>query len=165
MGAPESPPQEREVVEDVPLKRSVYVVFPKFRELTFSEMTVNAEVKCPRFCSVGVAGTIWNMPRKFDQDAKDRVVRLVEDRILAENMSMQAACQAVAPKLGVSWHTARQWTQAARRDGRIAEPLPEDLVAEVAKLRRENQELRDTNELLKAASAFFASELDPKRRK
>lgn len=53
---------------------------------------------------------IWNMPRKFDQDAKDRVVRLVEDRILAENMSMQAACQAVAPKLGVSWHTARQWT-------------------------------------------------------
>ena len=40
------------------------------------------------------------MPRKFDQDAKDRVVRLVEDRILAENMSMQAACKAVAPKLG-----------------------------------------------------------------
>ena len=40
------------------------------------------------------------MPRKFDHDAKDRVVRLVEDRILAENMSMQAACQAVAPKLG-----------------------------------------------------------------
>ncbi|CAB0711478.1 transposase [Corynebacterium diphtheriae] len=32
--------------------------------------------------------------------------------------------------------------------------MPEDLVAEVAKLRRENQKLRDTNELLKAASAF-----------
>ena len=35
--------------------------------------------------------------------------------------------------------------------------------AENARLRRENQELRETNELLKAASAFFASELDPKR--
>lgn len=46
------------------------------------------------------------MPRKFGQDAKDRVVRLVEDRILAENMSMQEACKIVAPKLGVSWHTA-----------------------------------------------------------
>lgn len=103
--------------------------------------------------------------KKFDQDAKDRVVRLVEDRILAENMSMQAACQAVAPKLGVSWHTARQWTQQARRAGNIPEPVPEDLAAENARLRRENQELRDTNELLKAASAFFASELDPKRRK
>ncbi|HFG8777546.1 hypothetical protein ACL1HS_12775 [Corynebacterium striatum] len=40
------------------------------------------------------------MPRKFDQDAKDRVVRLVEDRvvrlvedrILAESMSMHPAC-------------------------------------------------------------------------
>ncbi|OBA53409.1 transposase [Corynebacterium sp. EPI-003-04-2554_SCH2473622] len=48
------------------------------------------------------------MPRKFNQDAKDRVVRLVEDRIVAENMSMHPACQAVVPKLGVSWHTARQ---------------------------------------------------------
>lgn len=48
--------------------------------------------------------------QKFDQDAKDRVVRLVEDRILTENMPMQAVCQAVAPKLGVLWHTARQWT-------------------------------------------------------
>ncbi|HAT1171973.1 IS3 family transposase [Corynebacterium striatum] len=95
------------------------------------------------------------MPKKFDQEAKDRVVRLVEDRILAENTSTQEACKIVAPKLGVSWHTARQWTQAARREGRVTERLPEDLVAEVAKLRRENPELRDTNELLKAASAFF----------
>ncbi|MDK8665742.1 hypothetical protein QP928_04150 [Corynebacterium propinquum] len=48
------------------------------------------------------------MPKKFEQDAKDRVVRLVEDRILAENTSMQEACTIMAPKLGVSWHTARQ---------------------------------------------------------
>lgn len=32
------------------------------------------------------------MPRQFGQDAKDRVVRLVKDRILAENMSLQTAC-------------------------------------------------------------------------
>lgn len=49
------------------------------------------------------------MPRKFDQEAKDRVVRLVEDRILAEGLSIQEACQVVALKLGVSWHTAGQW--------------------------------------------------------
>lgn len=76
------------------------------------------------------------MPRKFDQDAKGRVVRLVEDRILAENLSMQAACQAVAPKLGVSWHTARQWVQQARRDGVITR-VEEDVIAENARLRRE----------------------------
>ncbi|MEL6051636.1 hypothetical protein [Corynebacterium rouxii] len=34
------------------------------------------------------------------------------------------------------------------------ESMPEDLVAENARLRRENQKLRDTNELLKATSAF-----------
>ncbi|WKS60235.1 transposase [Corynebacterium accolens] len=105
------------------------------------------------------------MPRKFDQDAKDRVVRLVEDRILAENMSMQAACQAVAPKLGVSWHTARQWTQQARRSGNIPEPVPEDLAAENARLRRENHQLRDTNELLKAASAFSPHDQAPNVKK
>lgn len=100
--------------------------------------------------------------QKFDQDAKDRVLQLVEDRILAENMSMQHACQAVAPKLGVSWHTARQWTQAVRREGRVVERMPADMQAEISRLRRENQEFRDTNELMKAASAFFASELGPK---
>ncbi|AKK04139.1 hypothetical protein CEPID_11555 [Corynebacterium epidermidicanis] len=47
------------------------------------------------------------MSKKFDQDAKDRVVRLVEDRILAEGIFMQEVCKIVAPKLGVSWHTAR----------------------------------------------------------
>ena len=47
------------------------------------------------------------MPRKFDQGAKDRVIGLVEGRILAEDLSLQAVCQLVVPKLGVSWHTAR----------------------------------------------------------
>ncbi|WP_269472945.1 hypothetical protein [Corynebacterium rouxii] len=41
--------------------------------------------------------------------------------------------------------------------------MPEDLAVENVRLRRENQELRDTNELLKAASVFFVSEPDPKR--
>ena len=79
---------------------------------------------------------------------------MVEERILAENLSMQGAYKIVAPKRGVSRHTARQWTQAARRETRVVHPQPEDLVAEVAKLRRENQKLLDTNELCKASSTF-----------
>lgn len=42
------------------------------------------------------------MPRKFDQDAKARVVRLVEDRIPTEGIAMQEACKILAPTLGVS---------------------------------------------------------------
>lgn len=104
------------------------------------------------------------MPKKFDQETKDRVVRLIEDRILAEGIGVQQACETVAPKLGVSPHTARQWLQASRREGRVMVDQA-DVLAENARLRRENQELRDTNELLKKASAFFAKELDPQRRK
>ena len=55
----------------------------------------------------------------------------------------------------MSSHTARQWEQAARRDGRVTNPVPEDLVAEVTKLRLENHKLRNTNEFLKAAAAFL----------
>ena len=112
-----------------------------------------------------VDGKIWNMPRKFDQDAKDRVVRLVEDRIVAENMSMRPAGQAVAAKLGFHGPQLVNGLKPARRVGNIPERVPEYVAAENARLRRENQELRDTNELLKAASAFFASEPGPKRRK
>lgn len=45
-------------------------------------------------------GKSSNLPKNFDQEAKDRIVRLVEDRILAENISMLAACNIVAPKAG-----------------------------------------------------------------
>ena len=49
---------------------------------------------------------------------------------------------------------ACQWTLADPPCGKTPEPVPEDLAAEDARLRRKIQELRDTDELLKAASAF-----------
>ena len=58
---------------------------------------------------------------------KDRVVRLVEDRILAENMYMQGAFQAAVPKPSVSRHTVKQWTQQARPEERVVEPTHEDV--------------------------------------
>lgn len=73
------------------------------------------------------------------------MVRLVEDRILAENMSMQAACQAVAPSWEFHGTRLANGLKPVRRAGNIPEPVPEDLAAENAGLRRENQELRDTN--------------------
>lgn len=42
------------------------------------------------------------MAKIFDQEAKDRAVRLVEDRIRVQECSIVSACEQVAPKLGVS---------------------------------------------------------------
>lgn len=66
----------------------------------------------------------------------------------------------VAAKLGVSAETVRQWVRrsevdAGQRPGVTSEESPE-----LNRLRRENTELRRANEILKAASAFFAAELD-----
>lgn len=60
------------------------------------------------------------MPKNFGQDTKDCVVRLVEDWVvIAENLTLQKTCRLVAQRLGVSWHTARQWVQRSRREGWI----------------------------------------------
>ncbi len=61
--------------------------------------------------------------------------------------------------LGVGYETMRRWY----RDPSLRQDLEHaPLEAEVARLRRENAQLRQVNEILKAASAFFAKELDPR---
>lgn len=102
------------------------------------------------------------MPKKFDRDFRGRVVRLVEDRVSGEGVSVWMACVEIASRLGVSAHTAKSWVRSARREAKEAlSASEEDLALENARLRRRARELEDTNDLLKAASAFFASELDP----
>lgn len=58
------------------------------------------------------------MPQKFDLDTKDLVVRLMEDRILAENVSNQEACKIAAPKLGLSWYTPTMGADSTPRSMR-----------------------------------------------
>jgi transposase len=58
--------------------------------------------------------------------------------------------------------TLRKWVRRAEVDGGARPGLTTDERRRLAELERENRELRRANEILKAASAFFARELDPR---
>jgi transposase len=103
------------------------------------------------------------MPKRFPSDQRERVTRMALDR-LAEYGSAWAVAQALGPKLGVGPETLRRWVLQAQTDaGQRSGPTSEEL-AEIKRLKKENAELREANDILKAASIFFARELDPRHR-
>jgi len=70
----------------------------------------------------------------------------------------------VARDLGVGSESLRHWVRQAQADaGQRAELLSTGERERLRALERENRELRKANEILKAASVFFAGELDPSR--
>ena len=72
----------------------------------------------------------------------------------------------VARELGVHPEALRNWIRQDEADrGERDDRLTSEQLEELRRLRRENAELRRTNEILKAASAYFAQELDPTRRR
>lgn len=62
--------------------------------------------------------------------------------------------------MGVGPETLRKWRRRAEIDAGTPPGVTSDELAEIKRLKRENAELRRANEILKAASAFFAAELD-----
>ncbi|GED11909.1 insertion element IS6110 uncharacterized 12.0 kDa protein [Cellulosimicrobium cellulans] len=71
------------------------------------------------------------------------------------------AIRAVASKLGIGTpESLRKWIRQSQVDAGQRPGVTSEESAEIRRLRRENAELRRANEILKAASAFFAAELD-----
>ena len=71
------------------------------------------------------------------------------------------AIVAVAEKLGIGTaETLRKWVRQAEVDAGRRPGVSSEESAEIRRLKRENAELRRANEILKAASVFFAAELD-----
>jgi len=81
---------------------------------------------------------------------------------LGEYPSQWAAISSIATKCGMTPETLRKWVRRAEVDGGARPGLTSDERRRLAELERENRELRRANEILKAASAFFARELDPR---
>jgi transposase len=100
-------------------------------------------------------------PRKFDEETRARAIRLYDDRLRDHGESQLAARTHVGQLLGVNPATLRGWVEAAGRPAGAAAERGAGESAELARLRKENAELRRANEILKTASAFFAAaELD-----
>ena len=94
--------------------------------------------------------------RKYPVELLERATRLVFEsgRPIAH----------VAADLGLPSETLRRYVrQVEANEGRRADLLTSEEREEIRKLRKENFELRRANEILKAASLFFARELDPNR--
>ena len=94
--------------------------------------------------------------RKYPQELLDRGARLV--------FESGRPISHVAADLGVPSETLRKYVrQVEANEGRRPDMLTREEREEIKKLRREVFELRRANEILKAASVFFAGELDPHR--
>jgi transposase len=98
---------------------------------------------------------------RYPQEVKERAVRLVLEHE-ADYPSQWAAICSIAEKSGMSPETLRQWVRRSEIDAGERPGLTTSERERLRQLERENRELRRANEILKAASAFFARELDPR---
>ena len=99
--------------------------------------------------------------KRYPEEMRRRAVRMVFE-IREQTGERKGVIGRVARQLGIGTESLRGWVRQAEIDGgqRLGVTTAEQ--RRIAELERENRELRRANEILKAASAFFARELDPR---
>lgn len=100
-------------------------------------------------------------PKKYPDEVRERAVRMVF-QIREESGQQHGAIARVADRLGVNRETLRNWVRQVEVDAGKRPGTTTVDAQRIVELEREVRELRRANEILKAASAFFARELDPR---
>ncbi len=97
---------------------------------------------------------------RYPAAVRERAVRLVREH-QDEYRSQWAAITSIAEQSDIGVETLRKWVRRAEVGGGARTGLTTEERERLRELERENHELRRANEILKAASVFFARELDP----
>ena len=99
--------------------------------------------------------------KKYPDELRERAVRMVLE-IRERDGKGQGELARVARQLGVHPEALRGWVKQAEIDGGTQPGTTTDDKKRIAELEREVRELSRANDILKAASAYFARELDPR---
>lgn len=98
-------------------------------------------------------------PKKYPDELRARAVRLYRES------DPKPVIRRLAEQLGVHPEALRNWIRQGEADrGQRVDRPTTDMVEENRRLKRENAELKRVNEVLRAASAYFAAEIAPIRR-
>jgi transposase len=99
--------------------------------------------------------------RKYPEELRERAVKMVVE-IRDRDGKGRGEIVRVARQLGVHPEALRTWIRQAEIDGGTRPGTTTGESRRIAELEKEVRELRRANEILKAASAYFARELDPR---
>lgn len=98
--------------------------------------------------------------KSYSPEVRSRAVRMVQEH-QGEHGSQWSTISSIAGKIGCTAETLRLWVRQSERDQGKRAGLTSDERDRLKSLERENRELRQANEILRKASAYFAlAELD-----
>jgi transposase-like protein len=99
---------------------------------------------------------------QYSPELRERAVRMVLEH-RSDHPTLWATIEAIAPKIGCATQTLHEWVKKAETNAGVRPGLTSDERARMKAMEREIKELRQANEILRKASAFFAqAELDRK---